>query len=171
LVIHTFSILEDIHIRWNIWEVCGWYFRDRDFPCRHRQTRQQIGALLLLLVAAVLLSLGKSAPKKRSKEAEVETTLWLGIIPILVASVLSGLASTLCQWAAQVYFLMDFICNALNCAQLSSNLFHAQILCDMKYIDDSLICPSFYNGAHHHSSSRYSRNLSRTDKIVEIYST
>jgi len=99
LVIHTFPILE---IRWNIWEVCGWYFRDRDFPCRHRQTRQQIGALLLLLVAAVLLSLGKSAPKKRSKEVEVETTLWLGIIPILVASVLSGLASTLCQWAAQV---------------------------------------------------------------------
>jgi hypothetical protein len=127
--------------------------------------------LLLLLVAAVLLSLGKSAPKKRSKEVEVETTLWLGIIPILVASVLSGLASTLCQWAAQVYFLMDFICNALNCAQLSSNLFHAQILCDMKYIDDSLISPSFYNGAHQHSSSRYSRNLSRTDKIVEIYTT
>ena len=66
---------------------------------------------------------------------------------------------------------MEFICNALNCAQLSFNHFHAQILCDMNYIDDSLICPSFYDGSHHHSSSSYLRNVSRTDNIVETYST
>jgi UDP-sugar transporter A1/2/3 len=69
---------------------------------RSRQTRQQIGALFLLLIAATLLSLGKTAPQQRSKEVEWESTLWLGIIPIISASVLSGLASTLCQWAAQV---------------------------------------------------------------------
>lgn len=67
-----------------------------------RQTKQQIGALFLLLIAAMLLSLGKTVPQQRSKEIEWESTLWLGIIPIISASVLSGLASTLCQWAAQV---------------------------------------------------------------------
>jgi UDP-sugar transporter A1/2/3 len=67
-----------------------------------RQTRQQIGALVLLLIAAMLLSLGKRSPQQRSKKFEWESTLWLGIIPIISASVLSGLASTLCQWAAQV---------------------------------------------------------------------
>ncbi|PPD93004.1 hypothetical protein GOBAR_DD10036 [Gossypium barbadense] len=45
---------------------------------RQRQSIQQTGALFLLIMAAVLLSIGE------------------------VASVLSGLASALCQWASQV---------------------------------------------------------------------
>ncbi|XP_024540194.1 CMP-sialic acid transporter 5-like [Selaginella moellendorffii] len=65
------------------------------------QTKQQIGALLLLVSAAVLLSFGQKSSKS-SADVDPESTLILGVIPILVASMLSGLASTLCQWAAQV---------------------------------------------------------------------
>jgi UDP-sugar transporter A1/2/3 len=69
---------------------------------RYRQTKQQVGALLMLLVAAMLLSLGQSSPNKQSKQIEQEAKFMLGIVPILAASVLSGLGSTLCQWAGQV---------------------------------------------------------------------
>jgi UDP-sugar transporter A1/2/3 len=68
----------------------------------YRQTKQQVGALLMLLVAAMLLSLGQSSPNKQSKQIEQEAKFMLGIVPILAASVLSGLGSTLCQWAGQV---------------------------------------------------------------------
>ncbi|BBN08049.1 hypothetical protein MPTK1_4g08410 [Marchantia polymorpha subsp. ruderalis] len=65
-----------------------------------RQSRQQIGALMLLLVAATLLSLSQKSSK--SNAVVYEHSFILGVIPVLVASVLSGLASTLCQWAVQV---------------------------------------------------------------------
>lgn len=69
--------------------------------CRQKQSIQQIGALFLLIVAAVLLSIGEGS-RKGSKSGSSDQTLFYGIIPVLVASLLSGLASALCQWASQV---------------------------------------------------------------------
>ncbi|GAB4848690.1 CDC42 binding protein kinase [Ancistrocladus abbreviatus] len=68
---------------------------------RQRQSIQQIGALFLLIVAAMLLSIGEGTSKGYSTDNS-ELVLFYGIVPILVASVLSGLASALCQWASQV---------------------------------------------------------------------
>ncbi|KAE8665976.1 CMP-sialic acid transporter 5 [Hibiscus syriacus] len=68
---------------------------------RQRQSIQQIGALFLLIMAAVLLSIGEGSSKS-SSSGDPEQILFYGIIPVLVASVLSGLASALCQWASQV---------------------------------------------------------------------
>ncbi|CAA3016912.1 CMP-sialic acid transporter 5-like [Olea europaea subsp. europaea] len=66
-----------------------------------RQSIQQIGALFLLINAAILLSIGEGSSKASSTDNPDEI-LFYGIIPVLVASVLSGLASALCQWATQV---------------------------------------------------------------------
>lgn len=68
---------------------------------RQRQSIQQIGALFLLIMAAVLLSIGEGSSKASSSHNPDEI-LFYGIVPVLVASVLSGLASALCQWASQV---------------------------------------------------------------------
>ncbi|GMI67210.1 REPRESSOR OF CYTOKININ DEFICIENCY 1 [Hibiscus trionum] len=68
---------------------------------RQRQSIQQIGALFLLIMAAVLLSIGEGS-SKASSSGDPEKILFYGIVPVLVASVLSGLASALCQWASQV---------------------------------------------------------------------
>ncbi|XP_027179360.1 CMP-sialic acid transporter 5 [Coffea eugenioides] len=68
---------------------------------RQKQSIQQIGALFLLILAAVLLSVGEGS-SKASSSSNPEEILFRGIIPVLVASVLSGLASALCQWASQV---------------------------------------------------------------------
>ncbi|KAH6821975.1 Nucleotide-sugar transporter family protein [Perilla frutescens var. hirtella] len=68
---------------------------------RQRQSIQQIGALFLLIIAAVLLSIGEGSSKASSSKNPDEI-LFYGIVPVLVASVLSGLASALCQWASQV---------------------------------------------------------------------
>ncbi|XP_015890637.2 UDP-N-acetylglucosamine transporter ROCK1 [Ziziphus jujuba] len=68
---------------------------------RQKQSIQQIGALFLLITAAVLLSIGEGS-SKGSSAANADQILFYGIIPVLVASVLSGLASSLCQWASQV---------------------------------------------------------------------
>lgn len=68
---------------------------------RQRQSVQQIGALFLLIVAAVLLSIGEGSSKGPG-DGNPDRILFHGIIPVLVASVLSGLASALCQWASQV---------------------------------------------------------------------
>ncbi|KAH0923061.1 hypothetical protein HID58_023079 [Brassica napus] len=69
---------------------------------RQKQSVQQIGALCLLIMAAVLLSVGEGSNKTSSSGINPEQVLFSGIIPVLVASVLSGLASSLCQWASQV---------------------------------------------------------------------
>lgn len=71
------------------------------FILRQRQSIQQIGALFLLIIAAILLSIGEGS-RKGSSTANSDQVLFGGIIPVLVASVLSGLASSLCQWASQV---------------------------------------------------------------------
>lgn len=68
---------------------------------RQKQSIQQIGALFLLIVAAVLLSIGEGS-SKGSIDGSPDQILFHGIIPVLVASVLSGLASALCQWSSQV---------------------------------------------------------------------
>ncbi|XP_057807101.1 UDP-N-acetylglucosamine transporter ROCK1 isoform X2 [Salvia miltiorrhiza] len=68
---------------------------------RQRQSIQQIGALFILIIAAVLLSIGEGSSKASSAKNPDEI-LFYGIVPVLVASVLSGLASALCQWASQV---------------------------------------------------------------------
>lgn len=68
---------------------------------RQRQSIQQIAALFLLIIAAVLLSIGEGSSKASSSKNPDEI-LFYGIVPVLVASVLSGLASALCQWASQV---------------------------------------------------------------------
>ena len=52
-------------------------------------------------MAAVLLSIGEGS-SKGSSSGDPEQILFYGIVPVLVASVLSGLASALCQWASQV---------------------------------------------------------------------
>ncbi|KAM0936912.1 putative nucleotide-sugar transporter [Dioscorea sansibarensis] len=67
----------------------------------HKQSHQQVGALVLLVIAAILLSVGEGSGKGSSGN-NPDQVLLLGIIPVLVASVLSGLASSLCQWASQV---------------------------------------------------------------------
>ncbi|KAE8722346.1 CMP-sialic acid transporter 5 [Hibiscus syriacus] len=66
-----------------------------------RLSIQQIGALLFLIIAAVLLSIGEGS-SKGSSSGEPEQILFYGIVPVLVASALSGLASALCQWASRV---------------------------------------------------------------------
>ncbi|KAA8546818.1 hypothetical protein F0562_003258 [Nyssa sinensis] len=68
---------------------------------RQKQSIQQIGALFLLIFAAVLLSIGEGS-SKGSTSSNPDQILFHGIVPVLVASVLSGLASALCQWASQV---------------------------------------------------------------------
>ncbi|XP_064981644.1 UDP-N-acetylglucosamine transporter ROCK1-like isoform X2 [Musa acuminata AAA Group] len=66
-----------------------------------KQSPKQIGALTLLIVAAILLSVGESSDKA-SASSNSDQVLLYGIIPVMIASVLSGLASSLCQWASQV---------------------------------------------------------------------
>lgn len=68
---------------------------------RQKQSIQQIGALCILILAAVLLSIGEGSRKDYGSGNADEVVLY-GIIPVLIASVLSGLASALCQWASQV---------------------------------------------------------------------
>ncbi|KAK9110686.1 hypothetical protein Sjap_018746 [Stephania japonica] len=68
---------------------------------RQKQSVQQIGALVLLIIAAVFLSIGEGSGKGSSGN-NPDQILFQGIIPVLIASVLSGLASSLCQWAVQV---------------------------------------------------------------------
>ncbi|GLU13119.1 hypothetical protein SLE2022_297650 [Rubroshorea leprosula] len=75
---------------------------------RQRQSIQQIGALFLLIMAAVLISIGEGTAKG-SGSGNPEQILFYGIVPVLVASVLSGLASALCQWASQVKKHSSFV--------------------------------------------------------------
>jgi solute carrier family 35 (UDP-sugar transporter), member A1/2/3 len=61
----------------------------------------------LLIAAAVLLSVGEGT-NNGSTGANADQVLFYGIIPVLIASVLSGLASSLCQWASQVTRTFSF---------------------------------------------------------------
>ncbi|XP_020591486.1 CMP-sialic acid transporter 5 [Phalaenopsis equestris] len=66
-----------------------------------KQSIRQIGALTLLMIAAILLSVGEGSTKG-SGGRNTDQVLFYGIVPVMVASVLSGLTSSLCQWASQV---------------------------------------------------------------------
>nr|XP_010937448.1 UDP-N-acetylglucosamine transporter ROCK1 isoform X2 [Elaeis guineensis] len=68
---------------------------------RQKQSVKQVGALAMLIIAAILLSVGESSGRGSSGTG-ADQVLFYGIIPVMVASVLSGLASSLCQWASQV---------------------------------------------------------------------
>ncbi|GBG84940.1 hypothetical protein CBR_g39403 [Chara braunii] len=87
---------------------------------RHKQSLPQMGALVLMVVAAVMLTIGQATPSAVSltglnnfrkgalsvpsflAKVLLDTkALYTGVIPVLSASVLSGLASTLCQMAMQ----------------------------------------------------------------------
>lgn len=75
------------------------------FILRQKQSIQQIGALFLLIIAAVLLSIGEGSSNafgSNNNDNNSDEVLFYGIVPVLVASLLSGLASALCQWASQV---------------------------------------------------------------------
>lgn len=76
---------------------------------RQKQSIQQIGALFLLIIAAVLLSIGEGYSKGSTNSSDPDQILFHGIVPVLVASVLSGLASALCQWASQVKKRTSFL--------------------------------------------------------------
>ncbi|KAG6470046.1 hypothetical protein ZIOFF_071063 [Zingiber officinale] len=56
---------------------------------------------MLLVVATTLLSIGASSGKG-SNSSDSDMVLLYGIIPVMVASILSDLASALCQWASHV---------------------------------------------------------------------
>ncbi|CAL9136358.1 unnamed protein product, partial [Musa textilis] len=60
---------------------------------RQKQSPKQIGVLTLLIVAAILLSVGESSGKA-SASSNSDQVLLYGIIPVMIASVLSGLASS-----------------------------------------------------------------------------
>ncbi|XP_072953127.1 UDP-N-acetylglucosamine transporter ROCK1 [Typha angustifolia] len=68
---------------------------------RQKQSAKQVGALALLIIAAILLSVGESSGGG-SSGGSADQVLLYGIVPVMIASVLSGLASSLCQWASQV---------------------------------------------------------------------
>ncbi|XP_030527496.2 UDP-N-acetylglucosamine transporter ROCK1 [Rhodamnia argentea] len=93
---------------------------------RQKQSIQQIGALLLLIIAAILLSIGEGS-SKGSSGGEPDQTFFYGIIPVLVASVLSGLASSLCQWASQIKkhspYLMTVEMSVVGCLCLLASTF------------------------------------------------
>lgn len=93
---------------------------------RQKQSIQQIGALLLLIIAAILLSIGEGS-NKGSSGGNPDQTLFYGIIPVLVASVLSGLASSLCQWASQIKkhssYLMTVEMSVVGCLCLLASTF------------------------------------------------
>ncbi|GAQ79083.1 Nucleotide-sugar transporter [Klebsormidium nitens] len=68
-----------------------------------RQSGPQVVALLCMLVAAVLLSWDPAAaPTPSGEQPPPDRRFFLGVLPMLVASVLSGLASTVCQRTLQV---------------------------------------------------------------------
>lgn len=74
--------------------------------CSKKQSAQQVGALTLLIIAAILLSAGEGS-SKGSGGKNTDIVFLYGIVPVMVASVLSGLASSLCQWASQVRFSLS----------------------------------------------------------------
>ncbi|CAI9106292.1 OLC1v1005418C1 [Oldenlandia corymbosa var. corymbosa] len=82
------------------------------FTYTQKQSSQQIGDLFLLILAAVLLSVGEGS-SNASSSSNPEEILFYGIVSVLVASVLSGLASALCQWVSQIGQMIPVTLNAV----------------------------------------------------------
>eukprot|EP00270_Netrium_digitus_P014875 TRINITY_DN513_c0_g1_i1.p1 TRINITY_DN513_c0_g1~~TRINITY_DN513_c0_g1_i1.p1 ORF type:complete len:415 (-),score=98.57 TRINITY_DN513_c0_g1_i1:348-1592(-) len=75
------------------------------FILRSRQSPRHMAALLVMLVAAVLLTTGQDSGKSKGGEAGTKQgaeDFFLGVVSVMAASVLSGLASSICQWVVQV---------------------------------------------------------------------
>ncbi|KAG2651780.1 hypothetical protein PVAP13_1NG314200 [Panicum virgatum] len=93
----TFSILNQTKLLWTAfftYLILG-----------QKQSSKQILALTLLISAAVLLSVGESS-SKGSKGGSSDYVLLYGIIPVTVASMLSGLASSLLQVKKHTSYMM-----------------------------------------------------------------
>ncbi|KAL3685636.1 hypothetical protein R1sor_003658 [Riccia sorocarpa] len=82
------------------------------------QTKLVFTALFMFLI------LGQMSPK--ASAAVQQNSFVLGVIPIIVASVLTGLASSLCQWAVQVKrrstYLMTIEMSAMGAFCLAASL-------------------------------------------------
>lgn len=64
---------------------------------------QQCGAMLVLLSAAVLLSLAKDNSSNRNAEKEPVASFELGLLPVLLASILSGVGAAITQRSMQLH--------------------------------------------------------------------
>ncbi|GAB9475466.1 Cmp-sialic acid transporter 5-like [Globisporangium polare] len=66
---------------------------------------QQCGAMLVLLSAAVLLSLAKDGGDSGNRSAEKESvaSFELGLLPVLIASILSGVGAAITQRSMQLH--------------------------------------------------------------------
>eukprot|EP00850_Spirogloea_muscicola_P019668 SM000196S05360 [mRNA] locus=s196:35282:37749:- [translate_table: standard] len=74
---------------------------------QHRQSRPQIAALLVMLVASVLLVWGQHQQKHGAKPHKMGAAggtalLLTGILPVALGAIFSGMGSTFCQWVMQV---------------------------------------------------------------------
>uniref|UniRef100_K3X5J1 EamA domain-containing protein n=1 Tax=Globisporangium ultimum (strain ATCC 200006 / CBS 805.95 / DAOM BR144) TaxID=431595 RepID=K3X5J1_GLOUD len=66
-------------------------------------SRQQCGAMIVLLAAAVLLSLAKeSSGSGKGAERAADVSFELGLLPVLVASILSGFGAAITQRSMQI---------------------------------------------------------------------
>eukprot|EP00283_Hemiselmis_rufescens_P004922 CAMPEP_0173431276 /NCGR_PEP_ID=MMETSP1357-20121228/9469_1 /TAXON_ID=77926 /ORGANISM="Hemiselmis rufescens, Strain PCC563" /LENGTH=243 /DNA_ID=CAMNT_0014395733 /DNA_START=299 /DNA_END=1026 /DNA_ORIENTATION=+ len=63
----------------------------------HRQSRMQVVALLMLVFSAFLL--GGEAKRSSSSPTPTGNSFWLGVVPLLTASMLSGLGGAMSQQA------------------------------------------------------------------------
>ncbi|KAL0396571.1 UNVERIFIED_CONTAM: UDP-N-acetylglucosamine transporter ROCK1 [Sesamum calycinum] len=111
LALSAFSILIKIMVAAEEHSNLYWFpgYPPTPHPMKEqKQSIQQIGALFLLIIAAILLSIGEGS-SKASSSRNPDEILFYGIIPVLVASVLSGLASALCQWASQIPVVLNAV--------------------------------------------------------------
>ncbi|KAF1315063.1 Cmp-sialic acid transporter 5-like, partial [Globisporangium splendens] len=65
-------------------------------------SRQQCGAMVVLLAAAVLLSLAKESGNGKGAGRAAEVSFELGLLPVLVASILSGFGAAITQRSMQI---------------------------------------------------------------------
>ena len=57
---------------------------------------------MVMLFAATLLTAGGKQSKSKDFDIHPDEAFWFGIVPVMIASALSGFASTICQWVVQV---------------------------------------------------------------------
>jgi hypothetical protein len=130
-------------------------------PCRQKQSSKQILALTLLISAAVLLSVGESS-SKGSKGGSSDYVLLYGIIPVTVASMLSGLASSLCQWASQVeltyhVYFPGYLWSLLTCSIIVQVKKHTSYMMtiEMSFIGSMCLLASTYRSPDGEAIRKY----------------